>query len=388
MNSLLRLAACGQSYWLDNLTRGMIKSGALRKRVAEEGLHGITSNPTTFHKAITQSRDYDAQLQQLLAEKRPLADIYERLVVSDIQDACDILRPVYDASDGVDGFVSLEVSPHLAHDTEGTMAEARHLFATVGRPNVFIKIPGTAAGVPAIEQMLYEGININITLLFSVPRYEAVAEAYLKALERRAAAAKPVQNVASVASFFLSRIDVLVDQLLGHRIRPEAKGDGRPRPEQLLGEVAIANAKLAYQSFKKIFRGPRWQALERHGARVQRPLWASTGAKNPAYRDVRYVEPLIGPHTVSTMPEDTIAAFAAHGVVRENAVEAGLEEARQIFRALEAVGVNFDCVTWQLENEGVQKFIEPFDGLMRALQEKCRQFADNKAEGHREALGD
>src|SRR5262249_18326414 len=178
MNSLLRLAACGQSYWLDNLTRGMIKNGALRKRVAAEGLRGITSNPTTFHKAITQSRDYDAQLQQLLAEKWPLAAIYDRLVVSDIQDACDIRRPVYDASDGVDGFVSLEVSPHLAHDTEGTMAEARHLFATVGRPNVFIKIPGTAAGVPAIEQMLYEGININITLLFSVPRYEAVAEAY------------------------------------------------------------------------------------------------------------------------------------------------------------------------------------------------------------------
>ena len=372
MNSLLRLAACGQSYWLDNLTRGMIKSGALRKRVAEEGLRGITSNPTTFHKAITKSSDYDAQLRQLLAEKRPLSDIYERLVVSDIQDACDILRPVYDASGGVDGFVSLEVSPHLAHDTEGTMAEARRLSAMVGRPNVFIKIPGTAAGVPAIEQMLYEGLNVNITLLFSVPRYEAVAEAYLTALERRAAAGKPVQNVASVASFFLSRIDVLVDQLLGHRIRPEARRNQSPRPEQLLGEVAIANAKLAYQSFKKIFSGDRWQALARNGARVQRPLWASTGTKNPAYRDVRYVEPLIGPHTVSTMPEETIAAFADHGVVRENAVEADLEKARQTLQALDAVGVNFDCVTWQLENEGVQKFIEPFDRIQAWLQEQGR----------------
>ncbi|HEV8716068.1 MAG TPA: transaldolase [Candidatus Binatia bacterium] len=381
MNPLLRLTACGQSYWLDNLTRGMIKTGALRKRVAEEGLRGITSNPSTFHKAIAKSSDYDAQIHQLLTEKRPLPDVYERLVVSDIQDACDILRPVYDASDGVDGFMSLEVSPHLAHDTEGTMAEARHLFTKVGRPNVFIKIPGTAAGVPAIEQMLYEGININITLLFSVPRYETVAEAYLKALERRVAAAKPVQNVASVASFFLSRIDVLVDQLLSHRIRPESRRDGSPRPEQLLGKGATANAKLAYQSFKKIFSGNRWQALERKGARVQRPLWASTGTKNPEYRDVRYVEPLIGPHTVSTMPEDTIAAFADHGVVRENSVEADLEEARQIFQALDTVGVNFDCVVWQLENEGVQKFIEPFDELMRALQGKCQQFLGDKAGG-------
>jgi transaldolase len=371
MNPLLRLAACGQSYWLDNLTRGMIKSGALQKRVAQEGLRGITSNPNTFHKAIAKGSDYDTQIQQLVNAQRSPADIYERLVVTDIQDACDILRPVYDASDGVDGFVSLEVSPHLAHDTEGTMTEARYLFTLVSRPNVFIKIPGTAVGVPAIEQMLYEGININITLLFSIARYEAVAEAYLKALERRVAAAKPVHTVASVASFFLSRIDVLVDQLLGHRIRPASRSDSSPRPEHLRGKVAVANAKLAYQSFKRIFGGARWQALASKGARVQRPLWASTGTKNPDYRDVRYVEPLIGPHTVNTMPEDTIAAFADHGVVRENAVEADLEEARQTFQALDALGVNFDCVTWQLENEGVQKFIEPFDELMRTLKGKC-----------------
>lgn len=381
MNSLLRLAACGQSYWLDNLTRRMIKDGTLQKRVAEHGLRGITSNPNTFHKAMAKGSDYDAQMQQLVHEQRSLSDIYERLVVTDIQDACDILRPVYDASDGVDGFVSLEVSPHLAHDPEGTMTEARHLFTLVNRPNVFIKIPGTAAGVPAIEQMLYEGININITLLFSVPRYEAVAEAYLKALERRADADKPVKHIASVASFFLSRIDVLVDQLLSHRIRPESGKGGSPQPEQFLGKVAVANAKLAYQSFQQIFSGDRWRALERKGARVQRPLWASTGTKNPAYSDVRYVEPIIGPHTVNTMPEDTIAAFADHGVVRENSVEADLEEARQIFQALDTVGVNFDCVTWQLENEGVQKFIEPFDELRRTLQEKYRQFLNEKAGG-------
>jgi transaldolase len=237
------------------------------------------------------------------------------------------------------------------------------------------------AGVPAVEQMLYEGININITLLFSVPRYEAVAQAYIKALERRVAEAKPVKNVASVASFFLSRIDVLVDQLLGHRIRPASQEESNPRPDQLLGKVAIANAKLAYQSFKRIFSSAAWQALENKGARVQRPLWASTGVKNPDYKDVRYVEPLIGPHTVTTMPEETIAAFADHGVVKENTVEADLEQARWIFHALDTVGVNFDCVTWQLENEGVQKFIEPYDALLSALDEKRRQSSGESSEG-------
>jgi transaldolase len=281
MNPLLHLAACGQSYWLDNLTRGMVTSGALHRRVTEEGLRGVTSNPNTVHKAVAKSRDYDTQIHRLINERRSLPDVYERLVVMDIQAVCDILRPVYDASDGVDGFVSLEVSPHLAHDAEGTMAEARRLFALVGRPNVFIKIPGTAAGVPAVEQMLYEGININITLLFSVPRYEEVAQAYIKALERRVAEAKPAKNVASVASFFLSRIDVLVDQLLGHRIRPASQEESNARPEQLLGKVAIANAKLAYQSFKRMFSSAAWRALENKGARVQRPLWASTGVKNP-----------------------------------------------------------------------------------------------------------
>jgi transaldolase len=339
--------------------------------------HGITSNPNTFHKAMARSPHYDTQIRQLSKEKRSLSDIYECLVVTDVQDACDVLRPVYDASAGADGFVSLEVSPHLAHDTEGTMIEARHLFTMVNRPNVFIKIPGTAAGVPAIEQMLYEGINVNITLLFSVPRYEAVAWAYLMALERRVAEAKPVQNVASVASFFLSRIDVLVDQLLSQHIVPNSGSDKSSRLERLLGKVAIANAKLAYQSFKQIFNGARWHALESKGARVQRPLWASTGTKKPAYRDVRYVEPLIGPHTVTTMPEDTITAFADHGLVTENSIEADLEEARQIFQELDAVGINFDCVTWQLENEGVQKFNEPFDELMRALQERVNRVLEN-----------
>src|SRR5262249_23718374 len=280
------------------------------------------------------------------------------------------LRRVVAASVGSGGFVGLEVSPYLAHDPLGTMQEARRLYHAVDRPNVFIKIPGTPAGVPAIEEMLYDGLPVNITLLFAIEDYEAVAHAYIQALERRLADGKSINNVASVASFFLSRIDVLVDQLLGHRLRPgNTSGDG-PRPEQLLGKVAIANAKLAYQSFKRLFGGERWDALAAQGARVQRPLWASTSTKNPLYHDTRYVEPLIGPHTVNTMPAETIAAFADHGKVVANTVEADVEEAHRILRDLEGVGIDFHCVTWQLQNEGVQKFIEPYDTLMQALTAK------------------
>lgn len=297
MNPLLQLSAHGQSYWLDNLTRDMLISGELRRRITEEGLRGITSNPATFHKAVIGSQEYNAQMQQLVDAGRPVADIYTQLAITDVQQACDLLRPVYDATQGVDGFVSLEVSLYLAHDTVGTMQEARQLFAAVERPNVFIKIPGTPAGVPAIEEMLYEGIPVNITLLFALKDYESVAQAYLCALERRLAEDKPVNTAASVASFFLSRIDVLVDQLLEHRMHTRAMSSDVLQPAQCLGKVAIANAKLAYQSFKRLFSGERWDALAAHGARVQRPLWASTSTKNPHYHDTRYVEPLIGPHS-------------------------------------------------------------------------------------------
>lgn len=385
MNPLLELIKYGQSYWLDNLTRAMLKDGTLQKRVETQGLRGVTSNPAIFNKAISSSTDYDAQIAQLVQAQRSIEDIYEQLVVTDVQDACDVLRPVYNASDGADGFVSLEVSPYLAHDTEGTMREARHLFQAVNRPNVFIKIPGTPAGVPAIEQMLYEGLNINITLLFSLQSYEAVAQAYIRAMERRAGEGKPVQNVASVASFFLSRIDVLVDQLLGHRIQPG--GGTGPWPEQLVGQVAVANAKLAYQSFKTIFNGARWQALATRGARVQRPLWASTSTKDPLYSDVCYVEPLIGPHTVNTMPDETIDAFADHGVIVENSVEANVEEARQMLHDLSAVGVDLDFVTQQLLHEGVQKFIDPFDALMRTLAVKRQTLLGERAGRQAMALG-
>lgn len=378
MNSLLQLIDCGQSYWLDNLTRGMIQGGTLKKRVTEQGLRGVTSNPSIFNKAISKSSDYDAQIHQLVGDNRSVQEIYEQLVVADIQDACDTLRPVYDDSDGVDGFVSLEVSPYLAHDTEGTMDEARKLFKMVNRPNVFIKIPGTAACVPAIEQMLFEGIHINITLLFSIQSYEAVAKAYVKALERRVAEGKSIKNIASVASFFLSRIDVLVDQLLGHRMPPKRNGKLSGKAEQLLGKVAVANAKLAYQSFKKIFVGDRWDALAEKGGCVQRPLWASTSTKNPDYSDVCYIEPLIGPDTVNTMPEETIIAFADHGRVVKNSVEADLEKANKILTDLADIGIDFNCVTWQLENEGVQKFIDPFDQLMKTLTDKREQFSVEK----------
>jgi transaldolase len=369
IQNLFRLLEAGQSYWLDNLTRGMIRSGALEKRVREEGLRGITSNPAIFNKAILKSRDYDEQIGESIRKGLPVERIYEELAIRDIQGACDLLRSVYDESGGVDGFVSLEVSPYLAHDTRGTIEEARRLFQQVDRPNVFIKIPGTLAGLAAIEQALFEGINVNITLLFSVERYEAVALAYIKAMERRAAEGRALDRVASVASFFLSRIDVLLDQLLSPRLRRSGDGPG-PRPEELLGKAGVANAKLAYQSFKRIFNDERWKALAKKGARLQRPLWASTSTKNPRYRDVMYVEPLIGPDTVNTMPEETIVAFADHGVVRPNTIEEGIEEARRVMKDVEAAGIDFRCVTWQLENEGVQKFIDPYAELLKTLGEK------------------
>ncbi len=370
MNALLELKDKGQSYWLDNLTRGMMTNGELQKRIDEEGLRGITSNPKIFDKAITQSDDYDDQISTLVKEGKEVGEIYEALVIRDIQNACDMLRPVYDESDGVDGFVSLEVSPYLARHTEPTIKETRRLFSEVDRPNCFIKIPGTEQGFPAIEQMLYEGINVNITLLFSIESYEAVAEAYLRALERRIVEDKPVDKIRSVASFFLSRIDVLVDQLLQHRILPEGDSGISREARQLLGKIAIANGKMAYRSFKRIFSGDRWRALAEKGAKVQRPLWASTSTKNPDYSDVRYVEPLIGEHTVNTMPGKTIAAFKDHGKAEKNTVEKELEEARRSLRNLEKVGIDLDKVTWQLVNEGIQKFIDPYDELMKNLKSK------------------
>jgi transketolase len=360
MNRIAELLDHGQSCWMDDLTRRMILDGELARRIGD-GVRGITTNPTILEKAIAQSSDYERDIADAAGRGMSAQEIYDELITTDVRKACDLMRPVYDASDGADGFVSLEVSPHLAHDSEGSMAEARRYWARVDRPNLFIKIPGTKAGVPAIEQMLFEGVNINITLLFSIAHYEAVAEAYLRALERRLEAGRPIDRIASVASFFLSRIDVLVDELLAHRPTPEAR--------RLMGKVAVANAKLAYQSFTHILESERWKRLAEKGARPQRMLWASTSTKNPAYDDLMYVEPLIGPMTINTMPKKTIAAFQDHGVVRDT-VERGLEDARKIIDGVELLGISLDQATTQLENEGIQKFIEPFEALMKRFNAK------------------
>jgi transaldolase len=366
-NPLSQLASCGQSYWLDNLTRSMIRTGELQRRVTKEGLRGMTSNPTTFHAAITGGRDYDEQIDQLSRTGMTTTELFESLMASDVRDACDVLRPVYESTGRLDGYVSLEVSPHFAHDAYRTMEHARRLFSMVNRPNVMIKIPGTSAGIPAIEEMLYEGLNINITLLFSIQSYQGVAEAYLRALERRVGDNRPIDGVASVASFFVSRVDTLIDQLLAHRIYGDDKS---ALPAQLLGRAAVANARVAYKYFKQIFAGERWAKLTGRGARVQRVLWASTGRKNPAYSDVGYVEPLVGRETVNTMPEATIKAFADHGRAVPDSVEADVEDALEVLRELENVGIDYRCATWQLENEGIQKFIDSYDACLQAIEKK------------------
>jgi transaldolase/glucose-6-phosphate isomerase len=364
MNPLVELLQHGQSYWLDNLSRELIRGGELRRRVEEEGLRGVTSNPAIFHKAISKGDAYDEEIASLVADGASVGQIYERLVVTDIREACDILRPVFDSSDGLDGYVSLEVSPRLVHDTDGSIAEGRRLWAAVDRPNLMIKIPGTAAGVPAIEELLYEGINVNVTLLFDVPAYDEVARAHLRALHRRSDEGRPLAGVASVASFFLSRIDVLVDSLVGHRIDARLDAGG---PARLLGTAAIASAKLAYRSFEEHYAGAAWDELSAAGASVQRLLWASTSTKNPLYDPVRYVEPLIGPDTVNTMPEVTIEAFAAYGTVEADTIRHDVEGATAVFEALDALGIDMVSVAAQLVNEGAEKFIGPFDALLAGL---------------------
>jgi len=369
MNNLVKLYEYGQSYWIDNLTRKMITSGELERRIKDEGLRGITSNPAIFHKGVTGSHDYDEQISEVVQRQWPLEKIYEELVTTDVRNACDILRQVYDESDGTDGFVSLEVSPHLAHDAEASIGEARRLWSSVNRPNLLIKIPGTSEGIAVIEELLLEGINVNITLLFSVERYQAVAEAYIRALEHRAETGKPINHIASVASFFLSRIDTLVDELLEHRIGPQSKLR-QPNPENLLGSAAVANAKMAYEQFKLNIHSDRWTALAQMGARPQRMLWASTSTKNPQYSDVMYVEPLIGPYTINTMPNQTIDAFVDHGSVKAT-LEEGLDKAHQTMEDIAKTGIDFYLVTEQLLNEGIQKFIEPYDALLDAINTKC-----------------
>jgi transaldolase / glucose-6-phosphate isomerase len=373
MNRLRALAEKGQAVWLDFLSRQIIENGYLQQLIDEDGLAGITSNPSIFEKAIGETDFYDDRVKHLVGDgSRSLSAIYEHLVVADIADAADMLRPLYDKTAGRHGFVSLEVSPYLAMDTVGTIDEARRLWAAVGRENIFIKVPGTKPGIPAIRQLLAEGLNINITLLFSQAAYEDVVEAYLAALEHRAAAGQPLDRIASVASFFVSRIDTAVDKLLDEAAKRAMSESARKDLEGLRGKVAIANAKLAYRRWQQRFSGPRWERLRKLGARPQQLLWASTGTKNPAYSDVLYVDELIGPETVNTMPEKTMDAFRDHGTVRDT-LTADVDAAAQALAALDRAGISLDAVTDKLVVDGVTLFSDSFDNLNAALAEKRRR---------------
>lgn len=374
MQRLIELRQAGQSPWLDNLSREMLASGHLA-RLIEAGLCGVTSNPAIFHKALSAGDRYDAPLRHMLG--RGLRDprtLFFALALEDIAAAADLLRPVYDRYAGNDGFVSLEVSPDLAFDSEATIAEASRLFASLNRPNVMIKVPATLPGLVAIERLTAAGVNVNITLLFSVSRYRQVMDAYLSGLEARRAAGKPLESIASVASFFVSRVDVMVDELLDRR-RETAKGADRERLENLRGRAAVANARLAYRAFREVFEGARFRDLQAAGARVQRLLWGSTSTKDPAYSDIKYVQELIGQETVNTMPEETLRAFADHGEVRETIGE-NLAAAEALFDELAAIGIDRQVITDRLEMEGVDKFIEPFDELLAGLTEKRDGFLE------------
>jgi transaldolase len=357
MQQLLTLR---QSVWLDYLHRHLTRSGELQGLI-DDGLRGMTSNPTIFEHAIGGSSDYDDDLAELSASPKSDAEVFETIAIKDVQEAADLFRPVYDATGGADGFVSLEVSPRLARDTEGSVNEARRLWKALARPNVMIKIPGTREGWPAIERCLQEGININITLLFSIEHYRAVAEAYLKALEARVSAKQSIDKVASVASFFVSRVDTEVDK------RIQASGS---RLAALQGQVAIAGARLAYAMFTELIRSPRWKALEANGARPQRLLWASTGTKNPQYSDVLYVESLIAADTISTLPPDTLKRFEDHGTVANALTPAAADDGRRVMDALAAGGIDFADVNRTLEEEGIQKFAKAFDKLIGAIAKK------------------
>jgi transaldolase/glucose-6-phosphate isomerase len=366
-NPLVKLHSFGQSIWLDYLRRGLLTSGELQRLIDEDGLRGMTSNPSIFEKAIAGSHDYDEAIAVLALEDKGVDEIYQVLTVEDVQRAADTFRPVYDREEGQDGFVSLEVSPHLAHDTEGTIAEARRLWQALNRPNVMIKVPATLEGLPAIEQLISEGINVNVTLLFGLPRYRKVAEAYIAGLEKRADRGEPIERLASVASFFLSRIDVLVDPMLEKWMRvdsPLAELAAKPH-----GQVAIASAKVAYQIYKEVFESERFQRLAGQGARTQRLLWASTSTKNPSYSDVKYVEALIGLQTVNTIPQETLNAYRDHGHPAGR-LEDGLDLAREVLDCLSEVDIDIDQVTQQLEGEGVVKFVKPFDRLMDTLKKE------------------
>jgi transaldolase len=370
-NPLFELRQHGQSVWYDSIGRSLIRSGGLQTLIDQYAVVGVTSNPTILDKAISGSSDYDEDIRSLAGLGQSAPQIFEKLATDDIRMACDVLRPAYEQTGGFDGRVSIEVSPHLAFKTEETIEEARRLWRTVDRPNLLIKIPATREGFPAVQQMIYEGVSINITLLFAVSFYEAVMEAYMAGLERRMAEGKALDQIHSVASFFVSRVDTMVDRELEAKIGAANDPAEQARLRGLLGKAAVANVKVAYQAFKRVFSGPRWEALAAKGANLQRPLWASTSTKNPAYSDTVYIAELVGPHTVSTIPENALLAFADHGVVRGNTVEEDLEGAQRILQQLVEVGIAVqDIVEQRLVAEGAQLFVNSFDGLLDGLRRK------------------
>jgi transaldolase len=368
-NPLRTLQECGQSVWLDSLSRDLIRSGRLARLISEDGITGVTANPSIFEKAIVGTNDYDVTIRELGSQGYSPLRTYEEMAIQDVGTAADMLRGAYDACSGCDGFASIEVSPDFAYDTAASLAEARRFWRELHRPNVMVKIPATEAGIPAIEELTSEGINVNITLIFAVEMYEQVMNAYLKGLERRVEQGQPIDHIASVASFFVSRVDTLVDTLLEEHAShvDEARQAAR---KALAGKIAIANAKIAYEIFERVFESERFSRLAHHGGQVQRPLWASTGTKNPSYPDTLYVSSLIGARTVNTMPLDTIEAFRDHGAVDCQAVTQGRDEARHQLESLESEGINMKIVTAELIRDGVDKFCKALHALLDTIEQR------------------
>jgi len=367
----------GQSIWMDNLSRTLIQSGELKQMIEERGIVGITSNPAIFEKAIVGNAVYDADIEAGISGKKSVLEIYESLVFDDIRNACDILRPVYDSSNKLDGYVSIEVPPNIADDTQSTIEEARRYYAQIGRENVMIKIPGTKMGLPAVEEVISDGINVNVTLLFSVDSYVETAWAYIRGLEKRAEKGEDISKIASVASFFLSRIDSNIDARIDKKLSEGVDDlNMEARLKAVKGKVAIANAKIAYQKYKEIIQSDRWKALAEKGAKVQRLLWASTGTKNPEYSDVMYVDELVGPDTVNTLPPSTIEACADH-CSPASRIETGVDEAYQLIENLGSpdIDINLNEVMDELLDDGIDKFVKPFESLMSSLDEKVQKLA-------------
>lgn len=364
----------GQSIWMDNLSRNIIESGELKELLVSRGVVGITSNPAIFEKAIAGNKIYDPDIEKGIKEGKSVMEIYESLVFTDVRNACDILRDIYEKTNGLDGYVSIEVPPNLAYNTEETIREAKRYYEAIGRDNVMIKIPGTPEGLIAVEKVIAAGINVNVTLLFSVKSYVDTAWAYIRGLEARVAEGKDISRIASVASFFISRIDTNIDARLDKLIAATEDAQKQEELRQMKGKFAIANAKIAYQKYKEIIKSERWQALAAKGAKPQRLLWASTSTKNPEYSDVIYVDSLIGPDTVNTLPPATIEACADHCNV-ENRIETDLEAAYKLAETLPQIGINLDEVMAELLADGIEKFIQPFDSLMKSLEAKVKQLA-------------